>query len=121
MGRLGLPPQARPPCTWQQLVAMHAALPPLLITPVTLDAQDCNGLTALQLALRGHHYAAATVLVAAGASWYEPGQDFAATPLPQAFTARALNNGPQLAEALLKRLLAAPALAGLMGPGCTLD
>jgi ankyrin repeat protein len=93
--------------------AGHAAIIPLLITPKTLDAEDVDNKTPLQLAVRSFHYAAAAALVAAGAQLCGPGQGFWVTPLPLAFIHLESCHDPGLAVALVKRLVSDPAFAEL--------
>jgi ankyrin repeat protein len=99
--------------------AGSTAIIPLLITPNTLDAEDADNNTPLQVALNSNHFAAAAVLVAAGAQLCEPGQGLSFTPIPDAFSAVAQGDSPQLAVALIKRLVSDPALAELRAQAVT--
>jgi ankyrin repeat protein len=93
--------------------AGHADLVPLLITPTTLDAQDHNNQTALQLAVRARQLEAVRQLAAAGAS-------VAASSFTSSALGQALNSlwhrrcDAELPALLLKAALADPRAAGLL-------
>jgi ankyrin repeat protein len=91
--------------------AGNADLVPLLITPATLEAEDDDGHTALQLAVKGRWLTAATALVEAGAS--PTAALFGDTAAPTAFSSVDWDQGVNLV--LLSALLSAPGSEELRG------
>jgi ankyrin repeat protein len=92
--------------------AGHAGLLHLLTTPSTLDAQDDNNQTALQLAVRGRQLEAASALLAAGASLRAA--HVADSPLRLAFNTCYGKSGAEMCELLFGAMLADPSSAGLV-------
>jgi ankyrin repeat protein len=93
--------------------AGHADLVPLLVTSATLDAQDNDNKTPLQLAVQNRRLAAASALVTAGASLGGPG--FVGSPLHMAVNSALLDDySAAMALLLVDAMLARPSLAGLV-------
>lgn len=89
--------------------AGHICWLPTLITPTTLDSQNNQGFTPLQLALIHRQWKAAAVLVAAGACLYSPD-----TPPSSPSLASLPEEEPGLPLMLLKGMLADRSSAGLV-------